>query len=133
MREIILMVILAVVSNSAVAEWVKVFFNETETIYADFTTAQKKGYTVKMSSLSDFKTTQKTRNGIAYLSLIEPGEYECKEEKMRASSFSMYNKNMGDGKMVYGESFTKEGWIPVNSGNVDHVLWKFACGSGRPL
>ncbi len=120
--------LLAVVSNSAMAEWVKVFFNDTETIYADFASVQnEESNTVKMPNLSDYKTPKKTRNGITYSSMIEPVRYDCKEGKLQALSLAMYSKNMGNGKMVFSESFTKE-WIPVDTDSIDHVLWKFACG-----
>ncbi len=129
MLKVILMMLLAVVSNSAMAEWVKVYFNHTETIYADFASEQNEGNIVKMRSLSDYKTLQKTRNGIAYLSTIEPGEYDCNEEKVRALSAFRYSKNMGSGKMVSrSSSFLNENWAQLVPGNIDHVLWKHACG-----
>lgn len=127
MHKAILMLLLAAASSNAMAEWVKVFFDDTTTIYANISTMQSEGNTVKMQNLSDYKTAQKAKNGIAFLSTIEPGEYDCKGEKIRALSLSLYSKNMGDGKMVYSESFP-EVWIPANTDNIDHILWKFACG-----
>ncbi len=80
-----------------------------------------------MVSLFNYKKTQKTRNDVTYMSIIEPGEYDCKEEKIRVSNFTMHSKNMGGGEVVSSESSTN-GWVPLNPHSIDHILWKFACG-----
>lgn len=53
MHKAILMILLAVVSSSAVAEWVQFGGNETITIYVDPATIHKAGNMVKMWFLYD--------------------------------------------------------------------------------
>ena len=127
MHKAILIWLLAAASGNAMAEWVKVFSDDTATIYSSISTMQRDGHAVKMQNLSDYRAAQKAKNGVAFLSAIEPGEYDCKSGRMRALSLSLYSENMGGGKMVYGESLP-EVWIPADTDSVDHILWKFACG-----
>lgn len=130
MLNVILMMLLAVVSNNVMAEWVKVYFDHTKTIYADFSAEQNEGNIVRMRSLANYdKTPQKTGTGIAYLSTIESGEYNCKEDKVRVLFISRYSKNMGGGKIVSRSSpFFTENWVQLTPDSIDHILWKHACG-----
>jgi hypothetical protein len=54
MRKALLILLLAVVSNSAVAEWVQVGGNETAITYADPATIRKAGNVVTMWRLLDY-------------------------------------------------------------------------------
>lgn len=125
MRKVILTVLLAVVGNNAVAEWIDVGSNESVTIYVDPATVQRKGNMAKMWHLTDFKTHQKDM-GDKYLSAKDQNEYDCKDIKMRRRASSQHSGNMGSGKVVYSDSFTTR-WktIPPESGT--EILWKFAC------
>src|SRR5471030_1082964 len=55
MRKTILMMLLAVVSGSAAAEWEEVANNENATTYADFVTIRKEGNLAKMWDVIDYK------------------------------------------------------------------------------
>ena len=59
MKKLLLTLLLAAVSSSAMAEWVYVAKNKegTYAVYADPTTIRKAGNTVKMWGLDDHKTT----------------------------------------------------------------------------
>lgn len=125
MRRAILMMLLAVMSSSAMAEWVKVGGGDGDFVYADPTTIRKNGDNVKMWSLSDYKTPQGRKS---YMSSKTQDEYDCKEEQSRDLAFSMFSGNMGEGETV----FTGPGalrWVPVAPGSVAKVLWNFACGN----
>lgn len=125
MRKIILMILLAVASNSAMAEWVKVASNENTTIYVDQSTIQRAGKMAKMWHLTDFTTPSKDM-GEAYLSTKDQNEYDCKESKLRRRASSEHSKNMGGGKVVYKDTYTSR-WKPVPPDSGIEILWKFAC------
>ncbi|OFZ66408.1 MAG: hypothetical protein A2V79_01480 [Betaproteobacteria bacterium RBG_16_56_24] len=125
MRRVILMMLLAVVSNSALAEWVKVGSNEITTIYVDSATIQRTGNMAMMWHLTDFKTAKKDM-GATYMSTKDQNEYDCKEEKLRRRAFSEHSKNMGGGEMVYSDSFTAK-WKTVPPDSGIEILWKIAC------
>lgn len=125
MHKVILMVLLAVVSNGAMAEWVNVGSNETTAIYVDPATIQRSGNMAKMWHLTDYKTASKDM-GEAYLSTKDQNEYDCKEVKSRRRASSQHSKNMGGGKVVYSDSYTTK-WKPVQPDSGIEILWKFAC------
>jgi len=125
MHKAILIMLLAVVSSSAMAEWVKVDEDKLVTAYADPTTIRKSGNKVKMWALWDYSTAQEGKSK-PYMSVRIQNEYNCKEETSRqiyATTFS--------GNMAGGHTINRQGgrpWLPVSQGNTTELLWKFACG-----
>lgn len=112
-------------SNCAVAEWVKVSINETDTFYADPATIIKSAYKVKMQTLDDFKTATKAA-GIHILSTVVQEEYDCSESQSRALFYAFYSKNMGKGRKVHTDTEPHK-WEPVRPGTAREALWMFAC------
>ena len=125
MRKVILLMLLTVVSNSAMAEWANVASNENATIYVDAATIQRAGNIAKMWQLTDFRTANKDM-GEAYMSMKDQNEYDCKEVKVRRRASSQHSGNMGKGKVVYSDSYTTR-WKPVPPDSGIEILWKFAC------
>ena len=128
-KNIGLALLVAVVSSSAVAEWVEVDSYGIRTAYADPASIHRAGYRVKMWALLDFKTTQQDsanpRNG--YLSEIAQFEYNCKEQRARRFYYSLHSRHMGRGKVVSSDSNPSK-WEPVLPGSGNEILREFACG-----
>jgi len=129
MHKAVLMMLLAVVSNSAMAEWVEVGVNDDgATVYADPDTFRRAGKRAKMWILVDYKTAQVIA-GELYMSRTSLHEYDCKDEQHRILSASFYSKNMRRGNTVATESNRNSGkWAPNPPGTVAKSLWKTACG-----
>lgn len=125
MREIILMMLLAGASSSAMADWVNVASNENTAIYVDQASVGRTGGMAKMWHLTDYNNVHKDM-GEAYLSTKDQNEYDCKEVKFRRRASSQHSKNMGGGKVVYSDTFTSR-WKPVEPDSGIEILWKFAC------
>jgi len=128
MNKLILAMLLAVVSSSAVAEWVGAgsSSDETVTAYADPATIRKAGNMVTMWVLFDYKTAQ-AGDGKEYLSAKMQSEYDCKEEQWRMPHASFHSGNMGEGVIVENASYPGK-WSPVPPGSTTETLWKIACG-----
>lgn len=134
MRKAILMMLLAVVSRSAAAqwegwflpkgnmsEWVVANTNEAITIYADTDMAQ-------MWDLTDFRTGGKVLGGDKRsLSFKKEQEYDCNEQRARILYISWHSENMGAGKII-GSDRTPGDWRPVLRGTILERLWTTACG-----
>ena len=90
MRNILLMMLLAAACNSAMAEWVKVGSNDTDTLYADPTSIIKSAYKVKMRTLYNYKISIKVDAGGTILSADAQEEYDCRENRARTLFFSFY-------------------------------------------
>ena len=126
MRRAIFMMLLATVSSSATAEWVKVGSNESFTLYIDPATIRKADDRVKMWGLSDYKTPQVYMNRPS-MSTKAQAEYDCKEGQSRLLYLSSHPENMGGGEAVYTDTNTHK-WRPVSADTFDKAMWKTACG-----
>jgi len=117
----------AVVSSSAMAEWVEVAGSEAGTFiaYAESATIQKTDNKVHMWVLIDYKTAQ-TNASKPYMSKLGIRKYDCKEKQNQADIKTLYSNNMGGGKHV--GIIGSRPWLPVSQGNTTELLWKFACG-----
>ncbi len=126
MRKAILMMILAVVSSSAAADWVQITGDDTSfTAYADPASIHRAGNRVKMRSLLDFKTADKL-GSTPYMSQIEQQEYDCKKEQMRTLALNFYSGNMGEGETVYSDT-DPDKWRRIIPDSIDEDLWETAC------
>lgn len=129
MRKVILMLLLAVLSSSAMAEWVKVGANDKSTIYADPATIRKEGNMVKMWRLKNYgspKVYSFSTNTV--LSDREQSEYDCKEEQYRSLYISYHSEKYGKGEVVYRDTYPASNWRPVEPDSIGAELWKLACG-----
>jgi len=108
------------------AEWVKVEGNENITFYANPATIGKAGNKVKMLTLVDYKTVNKS-GGYPHMSTKTQHEYDCTENQWRLLGYSYYSGNMGGGELVYTDAELGT-WEPVKLGSGTQIRWKIACG-----
>jgi len=128
MHKAILMVLLAVVSSSAMAEWVAVGTAVGSTHYANPNTIRKSGNKVKMWSLIDFNSVQEVSADTKFLSQKTQQEYDCKEEQRRTLYFSWHSEKMGKGVIAHLDDEPDKNWSPIPPESANEILWKFACG-----
>jgi len=127
MKKLLLTLMLAVISSSAMAEWVRIVkttYNET-TIYADPTTIRKSGNKVKMWHLWDYLIAQEV-DSKPHMSVRIQNEYDCKEETVRQIFATSFSDNMAGGHTINRQGGKK--WEPVAPRTFGEILWKFACG-----
>jgi len=127
---LLLTLMLAVVSSSAMANWVEVGVNDHigSTFYAETGTISKFGNNVKMWVMYDYKTAHDVGEYFGkYMSTKSHIEYDCKEAKVRVTSQARFSKNMGKGKRKVVTSININ-WYPVEPDTHDELLWKIACG-----
>jgi len=124
MHKAILMLMLAVVSSNAMAEWVGVGKNENFIVYVEPSTIRKSGNKVKIWSLHDYKTAQ---GSIPYMSSRLEREHDCIEKQSRQLFLAFYSKNMGRGGSIWKDTEPRN-WLPVAPGTIKEIVWKYACG-----
>ena len=90
MRKIILILLLAVVSSNAMAEWVAVNHNKYATGYADPATIVKDGNIAKMWSMVVRKRITYFIGGYAFKSIKSQEEFDCKANKLRTLVYSLH-------------------------------------------
>lgn len=125
-QKAIFLLLLAVVSNSAVAKWVEVGATPIFTAYADPATIHKAGRKVKMWDAMDFSITQ-TAVGKQFRSIQSQREFDCNESSIRLLYSRFYTRQMGNGDVVLTSNIVRD-WAPVSPDSIDEILWKFACG-----
>lgn len=123
---VFLLMLLAVVSNSALAEWVKVYGNDKVVAFADPSTFHKRGNIVKISSLFDFRAGNVLSDGDSYLSVLRETEFNCKDHLQHMVGYAIYSGSMGKGKVLENGADPQD-WKPVSQMNIAHAMWQFAC------
>ena len=126
MRKAVLMLLLALLSGSAAAEWVKVDFDGNATVYANPASIRKAGNRVKMWNLIDYMTAQ-AEMGRPYMSVTTQSEFDCKKGQTRSLYLSFHSGHMNKGHTV-GSVNESGKWIPVVAGSMSETLWQLACG-----
>lgn len=128
MHKFILIMVLAVLSGNAMAEWVLVGSNDTFTVYANPSSIRKNGNIVRMWSMYDQKQLQHIEQG-PFMSMVGQSEYDCKEEQVRSIAYSGYSENMGRGRPNFSSVETLD-WSPIIPSTTNNKLWNVACGRG---
>ncbi len=130
MKKLLFVLMLAVVSSSAMAEWVEVAGSakgtektEVITVYADPDTILKTGNMVKIWSLTDYKITEEES---CVTSARQKDEYDCKEKKHRILFIAFYSGHMGKGETVFIDN-ERGDWHQPLAGSVDEAILDFAC------
>lgn len=129
MKKIILaslVLLMAVLSNSAMAEWVRVHSNDKVTVYADPATVRKRLYVVKIWTLFDFKTENVLSDGNQYMSIMREAEFNCRENQQRMISYSIHAGRMGKGKALDSGNEPQE-WKPVSKTSIALDMKRYAC------
>lgn len=147
MQRVILMILLSVVSSSAIAGWVKVITDTNYDkqspcdkncyfIYVDIATISKTGDTVKVWRMNDFDKAQASYSRYKpsvddklHLSVKIQEEYNCKEQKVRLLSVSWHSGRMGGGQTVHIESDAGR-WASIGGLSPDvpvKLLWRAVC------
>jgi hypothetical protein len=133
MRNVILSLILAIMSNSAFAKWEisSTSKDGLKTHYIDRDSIQKKYDYVQMSTLLDFEVGQRVEESpspMFYKSVEKQFDYDCKNMQYRMTSYSYYSDQMGHGNIVIGNvRLSEPNWKKVVPGSTEAELWNIAC------
>jgi Surface-adhesin protein E len=121
MNRILLVLLLTMVSTSAMAEWVRIGIDSKATYYVNPDSVRKYDDRANLWRLSDFKS------GKAYRSSKSNVEFDCKASQFRTLFYSLYSKSMGEGKTVYSNGVTQK-WGPIPPGSAMEYYFQLACG-----
>jgi hypothetical protein len=127
MPKVIFLLLLAVVSSNAAAEWVKVGEGGSAEVLADQATIRKSGNLVKMWALYNFSASRKINDTVHALSMKAQEQYDCGEEQTRSLYITFFSEKGGAGEVVFNVS-TPGNWQPVSPGSVMETLFSVACG-----
>ena len=133
------MLLLAILSNSAAAEWEEWFvpnrnlsqwvvanYTEAVTVYADAATIRRTGNTAHMWDMTNFETGKVLSGERRALSFKKEQEYDCNKQQARILYISWHAGHMGGGEII-GSDRNPSSWRPVLLGTVLERLWRTAC------
>ncbi|OIQ89743.1 hypothetical protein GALL_283590 [mine drainage metagenome] len=128
MGKAVLMLLLALASGHAAADWRLVDISNDGTIaaYADPATISKSGYNVKIMTMFNYKRARVV-DGKPYLSYQSLDEYDCSTGAMRSVSSTSYAKSMGEGEVVARDSTADASFQPFPNDSLASYMWEFAC------
>ena len=120
---LIMLLLLAISSGIAVAEWTITGTTESVTdIYVDRATISRSGNLAQLWILQDRKMAG-SFSGKAFLSAKLHYEYGCKDNKRRVLQSTLYSGQKASGSNL--KSFAKPGsWRPISEGRVSETMWK---------
>jgi len=127
MKKLMLMGLLAMISQCALAEWTFIEGNDKQKAYADLATLHKMGDRVIMWSMIDLKAAEKLSDGKPFLSWTTQYEFECKKKRSRILAASMHSEKMGGGEITNSLDFDSPQWEVIAANSKGEALWKFAC------
>ena len=125
MKKLLITLLLAVLSTSAMAEWVLINDNDIATNYVNPATIRKAGNKVRMWSMDDYKTMQITGE-YKYISMKTQIEYDCQNETFTSVALLSFSGNMGSGQVVLS-TYQRLDPIPVSPESIGELAWKVAC------
>lgn len=127
MSKTILLLLLMMVSQGAMAAWTEIDDTSDFTVYADFSTIRKFNNKARMWSMYDYKQAP-TSDGFVYRSTKFQYEFDCQNNQARMLAFSLHAENMGEGAVLYSDSKVGK-WETVIPGSVNEARWKGICGN----
>ncbi len=133
MRNVILMIMLAVMSNGALAKWEisSTSKDGLQSQYIDRDSILKKYDRVQMSVLLDFRDAQRVEESpspMFYKSIEKQFDYDCKNMQYRMTAYSYYSDQMGEGDIVIGNARLSEpNWKKIVPGSSETELRNIAC------
>jgi len=127
MTRVILLVLLAVVSRSAMAEWVNLGENEIFTAYANPDTIRRSGDKVEMASMINYNAPLKVETGKPFKSIMVRNEYDCKNKQYQQRSLVAFSERMGAGQTIYSDSSFRQ-LSRVVPDTIEEKFFDYACG-----
>lgn len=128
MCRVVLMMLLAVVSSSAMAEWKKIGGSSgNDSNYFDPISANRNGSRAQIQTLVNFMEKQRTETDW-YVSAKYRTEYDCNKKQWRLLESRLYKEPMGGGEAVVKNNRSNVEWMPILSGTSTELNMGIACG-----
>ena len=127
MHKTIPMLLIAVMSSSAAAEWSEIGGDNKVTTYIDPPTVHQSGDKATIWTMIDYRLGKDFKND-KFLSAKVKSEFDCKKKQMRNVYIFMYSRNMGAGDVLYKGKNLNLKWTPIVPGMVGDGEFRIACG-----
>lgn len=121
------MMLLAVMSSSAMAEWKKIEgVRGSDSNYFDPVSANRNGTRAQIQTLVNFVEKQRTETDW-YVSAKYRTEYDCNKKQWRLLESRLYKEPMGGGEAIVINTRSSAGWMPTLPGTLTELNMGIAC------
>jgi hypothetical protein len=129
MKKLLLILLLTIFSNGAMAEWTLISIDDAFDVYVDIASKLKSGKKVKIWTLQDYKSPQTDSSERLYLSALIQREFDCFNETITILSFALYTENMQSGSAINTYTFqpAKTTNEPIVPNSMGESVFKIAC------
>ena len=114
-------------SINGYCEWFKIVESDSTTTYIDDSKIKKKDKFIRVWTLTSHKIPVKLDNGKIYQSYVSFVEIDCREDRSRNLSTTIYEDSMGRGNPVVVLNEVSK-WSFSSPGTVGDSLIQFSCG-----
>ena len=126
MKRLLITLLLAVLSTSAMAEWLNLTPSGDRAHYINMATIRKQGNIVKIWEMLDYKSPQKGPDGAPFLSIKTLVAYDCVNVTIAFPDFTYFSGNMGGGKRISNSQYSG-GWRDIDPDSMMIVVWRQLC------
>jgi hypothetical protein len=120
----ILLVLLAVASSNAAADWIMASESAAAVVYVDPATILRTDNRVTLLELTDYRAVPDP--GHPYQSAKRSYQFDCVEGALRTLSIVTFAGKMGGGGIVLVINEPTP-WLLFVPGSVGEILWRIAC------
>jgi hypothetical protein len=121
---------LAVVSSTALADWIEIEkFDDGMRVFVDRTTARRSGDTARVTHLVRWGEAQRDPGNPPYLSTVVQTAYDCVAKGEKYLSSTSYAGAMGNGAIVVSDEDEVNDWYSISESSMEDELWKIACAA----
>lgn len=121
-KHIIILFLLTIRIDAAIAEWTRIVETDTATFYMDISTIRKEGNTVKVWSILDFKE----KGDYGDVSHKSRYEFDCKQERIKTLTLLPYAGHMAEGQLI-NYSRSSEEWFDIPPGSNWAIYLEILC------
>ena len=123
----ILTTLLFLFSTNAYCDWFKIVESDSTITYIDDSKIKKKDKFIRVWTLTSQKIPVRLDNGKIYQSYVSLVEVDCREDRSRNLSTTLYDDSMGKGSPVVILNDVSK-WSFSSPGSVGDSLIQFSCG-----
>jgi len=130
-HKVILMLLLVVVSNNAMAQWTEFQSDLASTTYIKLDNIRRNGNFAKMWIMEDYKSAKINDRRKSFKSVKMLLEFDCLEEQFRVINWIEYAGHKGTGETIFSEPSISS-WNPVVPDSISELQMKMLVKNINP-
>lgn len=123
--KIFLILLMTILPTKAFADWLLIYEDQKKEIFMDLENLRFYKDKVRLWLLEDYKEMQYIKK-IQYFSVKSFNEFDCGIKKKRILAYSLYEKKMAKGKVIFSKGRPFK-WSKVEPSTINSVYMNLGC------